>query len=44
MIPVELYGINAQRCERMYGELPALVDDMEDDDDEYDDDDFIPAT
>ena len=31
MIPVELYGVNAERCERLYEALPALVDDMEDD-------------
>ena len=32
MIPVELYGVNAERCERLYDVLPALVDGMEDDD------------
>ena len=32
MIPVELYGINAERCERLYDELPLLVEDIEDDD------------
>ncbi|DAC10198.1 MAG TPA: hypothetical protein HA276_03170 [Candidatus Poseidoniaceae archaeon] len=32
MIPVELYGINAKRCERLYDELPLLVEDIEDDD------------
>ena len=31
MIPVELYGVDAERCERLYEALPALVDDMEDD-------------
>ena len=31
MIPVELYGVNAERCERLYDVLPALVDGMEDD-------------
>ena len=31
MIPVELYGVDADRCERLYEALPSLVNDIEDD-------------
>ena len=31
MIPVELYGVDAERCERLYDALPVLVNDIEDD-------------
>jgi hypothetical protein len=31
MIPVQLYGVDAERCERFYEELPALVAGMHDD-------------
>lgn len=31
MIPIQLYGLDAERCERFYEELPALVSDMHDD-------------
>jgi hypothetical protein len=31
MIPVQLYGIDAERCERFYRELPSLVAGMHDD-------------